>query len=82
MSKQLIKLYQPACNPCTMVSNFLNDQGIEHNSIDVTENPDVAAQYGIMSTPVTILLDEGVEIQRSNGFNPPELEEMVEKLKS
>jgi thioredoxin 1 len=78
---KLIKLYQPNCRPCTFVENFLLDAEVEYNSINVQENVDAAVQYGIMSTPVTILLDsEGNEIQRSAGFNPDELEELISKL--
>lgn len=78
---KLIKLYQPNCRPCSFVENFLQDQGVEYESINIIENIDVAAQYGIMATPVTILLDdEGNEVKRSAGFNPDDLEEMVNQL--
>lgn len=43
--------------------------------------PNLAAQFGISSVPVTILLDnEGNEIQRSIGFKPNELQEIISKL--
>lgn len=78
---KLIKLYQPNCRPCVFVENFLHDKGVDYESVNVQENPEVAGQFGIMATPVTILLnDEGNEVQRSAGFNPNELEEMVSKL--
>jgi thioredoxin 1 len=77
MSK-IIKLEQPGCRPCQMVSMFLGDQGVEYETIDVTENPDVASHYGVMGVPVTILLDdEDNEVKRSQGFNPSELEEII-----
>lgn len=78
---KLIKLYQPNCRPCVFVENFLKDQGVKYESVNVQENPDVAAEYGIMATPVTILLDDkGEEVQRSSGFNSEELEDMISKL--
>lgn len=78
---RLLKLYQPSCRPCQMVSQFLESQNVEHEAINVLENPDVAVKYGIMSTPVAILLDDkGNEVQRSIGYNPSELEEMIAKL--
>jgi len=78
---KIIKLEQPNCRNCGFVENFLNDNGVEYESIDVMQNTDVAMEYGIMSTPVTILLDnEGKEVKRSNGYNPGELEEMIELL--
>lgn len=79
---KLLKLYQPKCTPCQFVENFLQDQGVEYESIDVSKQPEVAGKYGVMSTPVTILLDDnGEEVDRSAGFNPPKLESLIAKLK-
>lgn len=78
---KLLKLYQLSCPPCQMVTQFLESQNVEHESVNVRENPDVAMKYNVMSTPVAILLDdEGNEIQRSVGFKPHELEKMISKL--
>ncbi|PKR83553.1 thioredoxin family protein [Heyndrickxia camelliae] len=78
---KLLKLYQPSCTPCQFVENFLQDQGVEYESINVQEEPDIAFQFGVMSTPVTILVDdEGKEVQRVVGFKPDEIEEVINKL--
>lgn len=78
---KLIKLYQPNCRPCAFVDNFLKDTGVEYESINVVENTEKAVEFGIMATPVTILLDDqGNEVKRSSGFNPAELEELISKL--
>lgn len=78
---KLIKLEQPNCNPCKMVTNYLNEKEVNFDSINVMDNPDVASDYGVMSVPVTILLDSNNnEIQRVNGFKPNELDEMVSQL--
>ncbi|MEC2153254.1 thioredoxin domain-containing protein [Bacillus velezensis] len=78
---RLIKLEQPNCNPCKMVTNYLNDAGVEYEAVDVTQNPEVAAQYGVMGVPVTILLNEqGEEVKRSIGFKPEELDELLKGL--
>ncbi|MGG0308223.1 HNH endonuclease [Priestia megaterium] len=78
---ELIKFYKDGCNPCTMVDNFLKDAGVEYKSIHVFENPEIAGEYDLASVPVTILLDDqGNEVKRSYGFNPPELEEMAAQL--
>ena len=78
---KLIKVEQPNCNPCKMVSNFLNSQNVTYEVVDATEQPEVASQYGIMSVPVTILLDDnGNEVARSNGFKPDELENLISQL--
>lgn len=76
---KLIKLEQPSCTPCQLVSNYLKEKGIKFEAIDVTERPEVAAEYGVMGVPVTILLDkEGNEVTRSTGFKPDELDNIVE----
>ncbi|ERH58648.1 MULTISPECIES: thioredoxin family protein [Bacillus] len=78
---RLIKLEQPNCNPCKMVSNYLNDAGVKYETVDVTQNPEVAAQFGVMGVPVTFLLNEqGEEVKRSIGFKPNELDELLKEL--
>lgn len=77
---RLIKLEQPNCNPCKMVSNYLNDAGVEFETVDVTQNPEVAAQFEVMGVPVTILLNEQEEVKRSIGFKPNELNELLKEL--
>lgn len=79
---RLIKLEQPNCNPCKMVSNYLNDAGVKYETVDVTQNPEVAAQFGVMGVPVTFLLnDQGEEVKRSVGFKPNELDELLKELR-
>ncbi|WP_144509836.1 glutaredoxin family protein [Bacillus sp. FJAT-22090] len=78
---KLIKIYKQNCNPCTMVSGFLDSNSVVYDEFDIMENTELAVKYGIMSVPVTILLDnDGNEIARSNGFNPPELERLISQL--
>ena len=80
--KTLIKLEQPGCNPCKMVSEHLERLDVDYETYDVTEEEgmDLASEFGVMGVPVTILLNDGVEVQRSVGFKPGELEDMVEEL--
>jgi thioredoxin 1 len=54
----------PTCAPCKLqqlpiIDRILADwhDKIEVEIIDVTEEPDVAAQYGVWSLPTTIVLD-------------------------
>ncbi|MED1863385.1 thioredoxin [Fictibacillus nanhaiensis] len=78
---KLIKFEKQNCPACTMVENFLSDQGVETKKINPFDNPDLAAQYEIGSVPVTILLnEEGTEVERSIGFKPHELERIISKL--
>ncbi|WP_342494124.1 thioredoxin domain-containing protein [Bacillus sp. FSL R5-0447] len=78
---RLIKLEQPNCNPCKMVSNYLEQADIQFEAVDETQKPEVAAQYEVMGVPVTILLNEqGEEVKRSIGFKPDELDKLVREV--
>ncbi|MDQ1850985.1 glutaredoxin domain-containing protein [Bacillus stercoris] len=70
---RLIKLEQPNCNPCKMVTNYLEQTDIQFETVDVTQEPEVA---------LTILLnDQGEEVNRSIGFKPNELDELLKELR-
>ena len=60
----LLAFTSPTCAPCKLqqlpiIDRVLVDwhDKIEVDVIDVTENPEVAAQYGVWSLPTTIVLD-------------------------
>ena len=60
----LLVFTSPTCAPCKLqqlpiIDRVLTDwrDKIEVEIIDVTEQPDVAAQYGVWSLPTTIVLD-------------------------
>ncbi|KXJ35378.1 NrdH-redoxin [Bacillus spizizenii] len=79
---RLIKLEQPNCNSCKMVSNYLEQADIQFETVDVTQEPEVASRFGVMGVPVTILLnDQGEEVNRSVGFMPNELDELLKELR-
>lgn len=78
---KLIKFASPNCTPCEMVDSYLKEKGVQYKSYIAIDNPDKAANFDIMSTPVTILLDdEDKEVSRSIGFKPPELDNLIEQL--
>lgn len=77
---ELIVLTQPRCAPCKMVKTYLTENNIEFRTLDIVENPTLATEYGIMSTPVTILVEDGEEIARVAGFAPPELADLASNL--
>ena len=67
--------------PCQMVQNKLDDMGVTVESIDAFENPSMAGKFDIGSVPTLVLVDEdNKEVSRSIGFNPDEIEKMVELL--
>lgn len=76
---KLIKLYKNDCAPCKLVENYLKDNNTAPDEeYNIMENSEKAIQFSVMSVPVLILLDdEGNEIQRSIGFKPNEIEEII-----
>jgi thioredoxin 1 len=77
---KIIKFEQEKCNPCTMVSNFLDATGVEYETIDAKQNPKESSKFGIMSVPVTILLDgNGNELSRVVGYAPTKLQEIIDQ---
>lgn len=78
---KIIKFEQPSCVPCKMVANFLNENNVDYKTYNVLEDFEETERFFIMSTPVTILLDNnGNEVQRVVGYNPSQLEELISQL--
>ena len=78
---KLFKFEKQGCVPCQAVQNYLDEQGVEVIKINPFDNPEMAARYNIGSVPTLILFDDdGKEIGRSIGFNPPEIDGLIEKL--
>ncbi|MGG2091361.1 thioredoxin [Bacillus sp. S13(2024)] len=79
---KLLKFSKENCPACMKVEMLLKSSEIEdYEEVNPFENPNLAVNYQIQSVPVTILLDDnGKEVQRSIGFKPDELEEIVSKL--
>jgi thioredoxin 1 len=75
----LLVFTSPTCAPCKLqqlpiVDRILIDwhDKIEVEIIDVTQQPDVAAQYGVWSLPTTIVLDEQRNVMAINQGVAPE----------
>lgn len=78
--KKIIKFSKDGCVPCQLISNILNDQGIEYEEINALENEEMREKYEIQSVPVTILLDGDKVIDRVNGFNPVAIDSLLSKM--
>lgn len=76
--KKIVKFEKKDCNPCVMVSNFLDGNGIEYQKINPFDQPQLAMKYKVRTVPTVILLDEDEELFRTIGFQPNELKELVE----
>ena len=75
----LLKFSSETCNPCKMLSKFLDDNKIPHNEIMLENDVEnLMGKYNIRSFPTLIKLnDEGNEIGRIEGFNPIKIKEFI-----
>ena len=78
---KLIKITQDGCRPCTLVSNYLNDNAIDYDEVNISQDKTAIEKFNIMGTPVTILTDDhGVEYARVVGYDPDGLDEIITQL--
>jgi thioredoxin 1 len=68
------KFYATWCGPCKMLAPVMEQIRTEYSqvdmlAIDVDENYDVAASYGVKSVPTVVIEKNGVEISRLTGVH-------------
>lgn len=88
---QLVVVTQNGCNPCTMLKDHLNREGVEFNTFNIHTDEDILVadekltmgDLDIMSTPVAILFDGSEEIARVAGFklgNTEDIDVLVSQM--
>ena len=79
----LVDFYATWCGPCRMLSPIIEEIAQEHSAkkvrkINVDEQPELAAQFGVSSIPTVILFKNGEPVRGSVGYVPKErLEAML-----
>ncbi|SDO79335.1 thioredoxin [Selenomonas ruminantium] len=78
----LIDFWAEWCGPCRMLSPVIDEVAAENPSIkvgkvNVDEQQELAAQFGIMSIPTLLVFKNGQKVNESLGLIP---KEQVEKL--
>lgn len=74
------------CGPCKMLAPVLEEvseemRDVNFYNVDVDENQDLAAEYGIMNIPAILVLKDGVKQDILVGFKPKEtLESEIKAL--
>ena len=71
----LLDFWASWCGPCRMVSPVLDEIAEERSDIfvgkiNVDEQRELAAQFGVMSIPTLVVLKNGREVNRSVGAKP------------
>jgi thiol-disulfide isomerase/thioredoxin len=72
------------CGPCQQMSSIvsrLERQGLPIRKVDVDQEPQLAAKYGVKSIPCFVLVSDGKELDRANGLTTEQqLRSMMNRL--
>ena len=75
----VIDFWAPWCGPCKMTGPIIEELAeeltgtVKVGKINVDEEPELAAQYGVMSIPTIVKIVGGNEEKRAIGHMPKEL---------
>lgn len=78
--------YATWCPPCKQIAPIYNNLSNTHSApsafafvkVNVDEQPEISAQYGIQAMPTFLLFKDGKVVQDIKGANPPVLKKAVE----
>lgn len=83
----LVDFWAEWCGPCRMVAPVLEQIAAEHEDtlrvakLNVDENPEAPARFGIAGIPTLILFQDGKPIERIVGFRPkPQLLAILQRF--
>ena len=71
----LVDFWAPWCGPCRLVAPVLEEMAAEREDVRIVklntdDNPQTAADYGILAIPTMLLFRNGAEAHRIQGAMP------------
>ena len=73
--KVLVDVYATWCGPCKMLAPIVNKVSEDVSDltvvkIDIDENEDIAAKYGVEAIPTLLVFNNGELVNKNVGFIP------------
>ena len=75
----MVDFWASWCGPCKMLSPLVEALAEQYDGkalvakVNVDEEPDLAARFGVMSIPTVVFLKNGREFDRKVGVMPPDV---------
>ena len=69
MTREVLFFTMPGCSPCEQAKPRVEEmrkQGLKVTEVDIYEQPELARKYQIVQTPTFVILEDGIEVERTS----------------